>query len=167
MNMAATNNVTLAETAAAPAVARQGRRRWLLLVAPLVLAVAASGWALLGRHRPLRAAPPATPPVVLQLDSFIVNLADADQMTYLRLAVALAVKPSGGGKEHDEASGLKPLVPEIRDTILSVVTQWRSDQLLAPGGKEHLKQSLLAALHQRLPQLDLQDVYFTDFLVQR
>jgi flagellar basal body-associated protein FliL len=30
-----------------------------------------------------------------------------------------------------------------------------------------LKASLVAALQQRLPQLEVQEVYFTEFLIQR
>jgi len=54
----------------------------------------------------------------------------------------------------------------VRDTILSVLTPARPEQLLQAEGKQKLKADLLAALKERVPQLGVEDVYFTEFLVQ-
>jgi flagellar basal body-associated protein FliL len=55
----------------------------------------------------------------------------------------------------------------LRDTILGVLSTWRSDALLAPDGKQKLKQELVHALRERAPELGVEEIYFTDFLVQR
>ena len=59
------------------------------------------------------------------------------------------------------------LVAEVRDTILSVLSEARVDDLLTAKGKAKLKQDLLQALQQRVPELAVEDVYFTEFLIQR
>ncbi len=58
-------------------------------------------------------------------------------------------------------------VAEVRDTILSVLSEARVDDLLTAKGKAKLKEDLLQALQQRVPQLVVEDVYFTEFLIQR
>ena len=58
-------------------------------------------------------------------------------------------------------------VAEARDTILSVLSEARVDDLLTAKGKAKLKGDLLQALQQRLPGLAVEDVYFTEFLIQR
>lgn len=120
-----------------------------------------------GAHSAAPALKPAAagPVAMLNLDSFVVNLADPGHNSFLRLGITLgldkAMPPSGGeGKDS-------PFIPQIRDTILSVLTTWQSSQLLATGGKTELKDQLLHALRKRIPNLGVTSVYFTDFLIQQ
>ncbi|MGA9415269.1 MAG: flagellar basal body-associated FliL family protein, partial [Terriglobales bacterium] len=54
----------------------------------------------------------------------------------------------------------------VRDTILSVLATSQPEELLKLEGKRQLKDELLKALHERVPQLAVENVYFTEFLVQ-
>jgi len=69
----------------------------------------------------------------------------------------------GGGEKE---AGAVPTA-HIRDVILRVLTTYQSNDLLAPAGKMRLKQQLLESLQAAIPELEVQEVYFTDFLVQR
>jgi flagellar basal body-associated protein FliL len=55
----------------------------------------------------------------------------------------------------------------IRDSILTVLAQCKSDDLLQPEGKLKLKRDLVNALNRDVPALQAREVYFTEFLVQR
>ena len=55
----------------------------------------------------------------------------------------------------------------IRDSILTVLAQCKSDELLQPEGKLKLKRDLINALNRDVPALQAREVYFTEFLVQR
>lgn len=55
----------------------------------------------------------------------------------------------------------------IRDSILTVLAQCTSEQLLTPQGKAKLKADLLNSLNRDVPDLRAREVYFTEFLVQR
>ncbi|HEY6292734.1 MAG TPA: flagellar basal body-associated FliL family protein [Terriglobia bacterium] len=102
---------------------------------------------------------------VLHLESFVVNLADPDQTAFLRIGIDLGVGQTGsGGNSADKNS---PVLPKIRDSILSVLTTWQSVGLLAPEGKMKLKGQLLSVLHEQVPEVPVKEVYFTEFLVQR
>lgn len=100
---------------------------------------------------------------VLHLESFVVNLADTEQASFFRVGIDLGLGP-GSAKGDEKGS---PLTPKIRDVILSVLTTWRSSDLIAPEGKSKLKDQLLKALQDRVPELSVQEIYFTEFLVQR
>lgn len=107
----------------------------------------------------------ASPSAVLQLHSFVVNLNDQDQNAFLQVSIALALdKPLPRASENGKES---PCVPEVRDAILSVLSTWKSGDLLAIGGKKKLKKQLLGVLQHEVPELGVVDIYFTDFLVQQ
>jgi flagellar FliL protein len=55
----------------------------------------------------------------------------------------------------------------IRDSILTVLAQYTSEQLLTPDGKTKLKADLINALNRDVPELRVREVYLTEFLVQR
>ncbi len=55
----------------------------------------------------------------------------------------------------------------IRDSILTVLAQCTSEQLLTPEGKAKLKADLLSALNRDVPGLQAREIYFTEFIVQR
>ena len=100
---------------------------------------------------------------VLHLEDFVVNLADAEAHAYVRLGLDLGqTELPKTGKE----TGPNP-VPAIRDTVLSVVAGYKSDELLTADGKVRLKHDLLGNLQQRVPDAHIAEVYFTEFLVQR
>jgi flagellar FliL protein len=103
---------------------------------------------------------------VMHLESFVVNLADPEENRFLRIGIDLGLENSlpakgGGGEETGVPTA------RLRDTILAVLSTWRSDALLAPDGKQKLKEELVRALRDRAPELGVREVYFTDFLVQR
>lgn len=101
---------------------------------------------------------------VLHLEPFVVNLADPEDNRFLRVGIDLGLENALAAKEGKE-SGVP--TARIRDCILGVLSTWRSDALLAPEGKQKLKDELVHALRERVPELEVKEVYFTDFLVQR
>jgi len=100
------------------------------------------------------------------LEPMLVNLADADGHSYLRLGVVLAeeTEKDAKAKEEKPAPGADAAV---RDAVLGVLGKERAADLLEADGKERLKKELKAALDQQAPQAKVHAVYFTDFLVQR
>lgn len=107
----------------------------------------------------------APPAAVLQLQSFVVNLADPDHSAFLRVGIALGLnKPLPAGTDSAKDS---PYTPQVRDAVISVLATWQSEDLLARNGKKKLKQQLLQTLQQRIPELGVAHIYFTDFLIQQ
>jgi flagellar basal body-associated protein FliL len=96
----------------------------------------------------------------LHLETFVLNLADPQQRSYLRVGIDL-------GLSHEIARGENAPVAEVRDTILGVLAQYRVDDLQSIAGKAKLKEDLLRTLQTRVPSLGVEEVYFTEFLIQR
>jgi flagellar protein FliL len=96
----------------------------------------------------------------LHLETFVINLDDPDHRSYLRIGIDL-----GLGREL--ARNENPPVAEVRDAVLGVLSESHADELLTPEGKAKLKQQLLHTLEERVPSLGIEEVYFTEFLIQR
>jgi flagellar basal body-associated protein FliL len=92
------------------------------------------------------------------LETFVVNLSGGER-AYLRAGIALGLSRLPARKEDVP-------VALVRDTILSVLSTARAQQLTQAEGKDKLKAEILRALKDRSPQLGVEDVYFTEFLVQ-
>ncbi len=140
----------------------KGGKLWIAMV--LMIAAAAAGWWLRGKPSTGNAdATGTTVGSVLHLESFVLNLADPDQKAYLRVGIDLGLRTDYGSRKDSSE------VPtsEVRDVLLTVLTQCRPDDLLTPQGKAKLKNDLVRTLQQRVPQLGVREVYFTEFLVQR
>ena len=102
----------------------------------------------------------------LVLETFVVNLNGGNlpgsgQRAYLRIGVTL-------GLAHPLPPNRPDIVPTalVRDTILAVLASARPDELLKPEGKRQLKVELLKTVQDRVPQLAVENIYFTEFLVQ-
>lgn len=98
----------------------------------------------------------------LHLESFVVNLSGASENGYLRVGIDL-----GLGTEPKEAEKRAASIGRMRDAILAVLGTRSVEELLTPAGKTKLKQDLLAAINERVPEVDCLEIYFTEFLVQR
>lgn len=145
--------------------APRGRGR---IVFPLLAVVLATLGTWFWGERTNEPVPSGAGPAVkgtLHLETFVLNLADPDQRAYLRVGIDL-----GLGREIGKGNGNSkdaPPVAEVRDTILGVLGRCRVEELLKEAGKTKLKADVLHALQERLPGLDVEEVYFTEFLIQR
>lgn len=98
---------------------------------------------------------------ILHLETFVLNLADSDQRSYLRVGIDLEL--------NQEAKHAEEMVPvaQVRDTILAVLGEAKVSDLLKPGGKTELKQRVLHALQDRVPALGVEEVYASAQVDQR
>jgi flagellar FliL protein len=120
--------------------------------------------------KPEPAGASATHAVVLE--SLLVNLADSGGNAYLRVGITLRVadvaEKSGAKKDEKAVDKMrKDDEAAIRDTALEVLGRQNSEGLLAPDGKEKLKADLKAAMAKHNTDLKIEDLFFTEFLVQR
>jgi flagellar basal body-associated protein FliL len=146
---------------------------YVVIAAVMLAGGLGTGWFLFARNKTTQAAGQKVvekkePEFTLHLESFTVNLNDVEENHFLRCTIDLSLEhaPKGAGKEGADAAAGLP-IPRIRDTILSVLTSAKANELLTPQGKLALKQNILSALKERTPEIEAQEVYFTEFLVQR
>jgi flagellar protein FliL len=138
----------------------------LIAVAVVVLALAGGGaWFFLHHGKTAEAAPPEAASLhTVHLEGFTVNLSDPEESHFLRITIDLGL--AHAPKAAKEGEGEVPTA-RVRDTLLMVLTKGKANDLVTQEGKTQLKKDLLAALQQNLPELDVREVYFTEFLVQR
>lgn len=160
---------------------------WPLMLSVLLsVAVAVAGvvavvfWLARSGRLPLGGIPKAQSAVqsvpvkthLVALEPLLVNLSDEGGHSYLRVALTLRVQdpPSVKGAPKEEVAKGKP-VNEFeaaeRDVALGVMGRENGIALLAADGKERLKEELRVALAERLPEVKVADILFTEFLVQR
>jgi|GEM_PF-918997 flagellar FliL protein len=107
-----------------------------------------------------------SPGQLIHLEGFTVNLADAEENDFVRVTMDLDLDrmPAPADKEKP-ASGLP--MARIRDTIIAVLAASKTQPLLTTDGKLQLKKTLREELNRRVPEMNVRDIYFTEFLVQR
>jgi flagellar FliL protein len=141
----------------------------LIVVLLVVLATAGNAWFFLHRSQPAEASAAAdtnaAPKYTLHLESFTANLADPGETHFLRITMDLGL--DNAPTVEKEGSGITFPMARVRDAIISILTVSQADPLLTPEGKAKLKRDLLQALQQKVPELGIRDIYFTEFLVQR
>jgi len=99
------------------------------------------------------------------IEPFVVNLADPGSRRYLRVNLTLELK------NPEEAEPLLEVrMPQMRDTVLLLLSSKTTDQLLAPEGKITLRQELIEQINKVLKTKKLKrsvkNLYFTEFLIQ-
>ncbi|MBC7645427.1 MAG: flagellar basal body-associated FliL family protein [Thermoleophilia bacterium] len=172
------------------------RVRYIIMVTVVAACAAVAGLYLAGVIGPsgTTAKKEAVAPIRLT-DPFIVNLADTDEVHYVKLGLAVrvadmtpddakkflgAASAEGGG----EVTGAMTLAayPPVRDAVIDTVSQFTAAQLNTADGKAQLKSELQKAFGQvatkdahgtpdlkhdvTLAPYHIKDVMFTDFAVQ-
>ncbi len=102
----------------------------------------------------------AAEPVIHEMETFLVNLSDAGGKRYLKLTM----KAKLSDKEvQAEVAGRNF---EIRDAVIMLLSSKEFQEIAKPEDKATLKQEVIFALNRLLQRGQVQDVYFTEFLVQ-
>jgi flagellar basal body-associated protein FliL len=97
----------------------------------------------------------------LTLDPFLVNLADTDEIRFVKTTFQL-----GLAENPTEMSKTSVTTAAIRDAIISLLTSKKADQVLTPQGKEELRREILSRVNTIAPDIKVLQVYIVDFVVQ-
>lgn len=100
------------------------------------------------------------PGAIYDVDPFIVNLADVPEARYLKLTVKLELD------RPEISSELGMRVPQLRDTILILLSSKDAASLRSPQGKFQLRDELTQRVNALLPKGGVRNAYFTEFVVQ-
>lgn len=103
------------------------------------------------------------PPGVLELDPFLTNIADPRGQRAARLRVKLVIAPAERIPEI-EADAL--LMARLRDQTLSLLTAKTYAELGKPEGKEQFRGEVREKLAGLIVDGELQEILFSDFIVQ-
>ena len=101
-----------------------------------------------------------SPGVMFDLEPFIVNLADAPEIRYLKIAIKLEA-------ENEMVSAdLASRVVQIRDTILVLLSSKDVNAVRTSQGKFQLREEITQRVNGILQKPGVRAAYFTDFVVQ-
>jgi flagellar FliL protein len=156
-----------------PADTRPGKRKLILLAAPLVLAGLLAGlWFSgvlpnllgLGKHAAQKteaAAKEAPPPVFVDLPEIIANLnGPAHRPSYLKMQARLEVaKP-------EDAERVKAAMPRLQDLFQTYMREMRPEELRGSAGTYRLREELIARANVAAAPARVVDVLFTQLLIQ-
>lgn len=105
------------------------------------------------------AAERGAPAAILDMDPFIVNLADAE-IRYLKLTVKLDLDRPESKEE------IAARMPQVRDAILILLTSKDVASLRTTQGKFQLRDEIVNRVNSTLPKNGVKTAYFTEFVVQ-
>lgn len=147
-------------TEAAPAGGLKSKKKLIIIIVAALLILGGAGgaaWWFLkpapkkeGAEVQKKAAPPVAkvdpkkPPVFVPLETFTVNLADADYDRFLQIVIQLQVKDDKVG------ALLKTYDPALRHRFLFLMSTATSQILKTPEGKQALAQQLTSVANQVL-----------------
>lgn len=106
--------------------------------------------------------PPPPAPVFWALDTFTVNLGDADRVLYIGITLRL--------KDEATRARLNEYLPEVRSRLLLLFSRQDSAKLATDTGKQDLvnaiKQTLSPPLVAGQPKQEITDVLYTAFILR-
>ncbi|WP_150003611.1 flagellar basal body-associated protein FliL [Escherichia albertii] len=150
------------------AISKKSKRSlWLPILVFITLAACASaGYSYWHSHQAVaddkaqqRAAPS---PVFYALDTFTVNLGDADRVLYIGITLHL--------KDEATRSRLSEYLPEVRSRLLLLFSRQDAAVLATEPGKQQLiatiKTTLSTPLVAGQPKQDVTDVLYTAFILR-
>jgi len=99
---------------------------------------------------------------IVELQPFIINLADSEEARYLRLSVSLGI----GGEESGAKKPDPLFMTRVKNAMLAVLTVKKSTDVLSIEGKVKLRKELLQAAQAASKEPKVEAIYITDFIVQ-
>jgi len=97
---------------------------------------------------------------IFPLKSFIVNLAGENGKRYLKIKMDLEI----ANEEFNDA--LRMRIPQIRDSIMMILTSKRYDDVKDTEGKIALRQDIQNRVNSFFKEPCVSNIFFTDFVIQ-
>ncbi|MCS2171671.1 flagellar basal body-associated protein FliL [Scandinavium sp. TWS1a] len=146
------------------AVTKKSKRSiWIpLLVLVTLAACATAGYSYWRMQQQPSADAKKEAPVFWALDTFTVNLGDADRVLYVGITLRL--------KDEATRSRLNEYLPEVRSRLLLLFSRQDANKLATDTGKQDLvdaiKQTLAPPLVAGQPKQEVTDVLYTAFILR-
>lgn len=103
---------------------------------------------------------PNTKEIYYNLKELTLNLGDVRENHYIKVEISLAFTTKSMQKELDNKN------PEVRDTIIRIISTKKAAQIDEPAEIEALKQEIVNKVNDLLEKGRLTNVYFTEFIIQ-
>jgi flagellar basal body-associated protein FliL len=100
---------------------------------------------------------------VMNLDAFLVNLADQDATRFVKVTFRLGLDDPKSGEEY---AGDPVILAATRDKIISILSTKMAEAILTPEGKEQLRKEICEKVNPVLPKGKIVEVFIMEFVVQ-
>ena len=108
--------------------------------------------------------PEAAPaPGMVELEPFVVNLADAGGQRFVRVSMKLLTYDEEQAAEVKEDAVVKA---KLRSVLLDLLSTQNAETLVTPEGKTALKKAIAERAAHASHELKVTDVLFVEFIVQ-
>lgn len=97
---------------------------------------------------------------VVSVPELIINLADQDELRYLRVGVAVVLELGVAPAD------IEPKLPLINDVVVDVMSAKELDELREPGAKQDAKDELSERVREAFDDELVARVIFTSFVMQ-
>ncbi len=115
--------------------------------------------------------------IMVDMSTKIINLVDPGGRKYIRLTLVVEVAPDnpeyGTLPEEEKAlyleefdAEIQTLMPIMDDTVITLLSTKTYEELYTADGKEKLRTEIMTTLAEKLPDLHIMSIYFTEFVVQ-
>ena len=98
--------------------------------------------------------------IYFPLESFVVNLADDDEQMYLRMSMVIELTNEEARQEVTSKLSL------IRDCVLKIVPQKKSNDLIPAGGRLALSEEIMENLNLLLKKGSVSNIFYTEYMMQ-
>jgi flagellar protein FliL len=114
--------------------------------------------------------------IIVTTSTKIINLSGTTGNKYIRVAVSLEFNPTSPTYAEMKAeektaymaefqTEVTAKMPIIDDVIITLISTKTFDQLYTADGKEKLRSELIHGLNERLEELKIIQIYFTEFVI--
>jgi len=97
----------------------------------------------------------------LGLEPFLVNLADENEVRFLKATFRLGLAEKW---KEDEAGSVE--IAAIRDSVISLLSSKTAEQIMSSEGKNILREEIRTRVNSISPKIKVLEVYLVDFVVQ-
>jgi flagellar FliL protein len=97
----------------------------------------------------------------LALEPFLVNLADTDDVRFVKTTFQLGLAEEAGEQAKSPAA-----IAAMRDSIISLLSSKTAAEVLTPQGKDKLREEIRLRVNSVCPKIKVLEVYIVEFVVQ-
>ncbi|GJL57205.1 MAG: flagellar basal body protein FliL [Nitrospirales bacterium] len=100
------------------------------------------------------------PGPVMELDPFLLNLADREELRFLKVSIKLELD------RPEDKTDYQHKIPAIRDALLVLLSSKESQLLRSVNGKRRVREEIMTRVNGVMSKGKVANVYFTDFIIQ-